>query len=649
MKADYQVIKVRENKNGKSFFFKIWNPQRETSQTITLGKESEDFTFEDALKKMRQIKELFKRGKYNYKEELEKIKKPYKEFEKSQQTEENTNSTVVLTKAFENYYNFKYNELKNKFFLTFRDALNIQYSEIEENQVFIKKKGSFTRRKRSYSKYILYINNSYAEYATKDVTEINRKILLDLKERLLEKDLADKSIFNILSEFRAIINWTIDEYKLTNYVNPFSSLKNFVVNPKNKRERVLDEEQLKELFTELYKLNNKNSFIAAIMGYCFGARKETVLNIQKKHFNLNTGNINNLYFNEVELFNFKSNRTYKLPIPETLGKFLFQYLLDFKLDEYVLRPKIQKSTIPKALNYIPKSYYETADRVCFYNNEQLGLWGKIESLKKTNQHLRLKLLIDSTQEVNKNNRYIKDELKSNHIKKDKLITELNEKVKELKSNNKYKNEHQFDFHSLRHQLATTLSTINPFYASICLNHETSSINKMTELYSKIDKKYFIEILDKVYSRSLKEVIEDSFEFNAYARHNKSHIHVYNKQYLKLRVSPHTEYISTEEEVLRGLKNISIYADKEEMEKVIEKSYYEAARNNSYLDEIDDYIEKIYNIEKKERKERKFNNNYMTGKLKNEYELHLKQNTPSFQYQFPEDNNNSPELDDWEFR
>ncbi len=90
------------------------------------------------------------------------------------------------------------------------------------------------------------------------------------------------------------------------------------------------------LFTELERLPNRNAFIAALMGFCFSSRSETVLNIRKKDFNVKIDENSQYYYDLVNLKNLKNpKKPYPLPIPEFLGRFFYQYLLDYDLEDLI--------------------------------------------------------------------------------------------------------------------------------------------------------------------------------------------------------------------------------------------------------------------------------------------------------------------------
>lgn len=527
--SDNLAIKIRKNKKGITYYCRIWNSLKQNTDTITLGKKTDDFTITQASEKYEKIKSLYSRGIFNY--------KPYLLLENKQKEI----SSLTLLDVFDKYYIRRLKELKERFLESFKDEYNVNKTNIEENVTFKRKMGSFNSRKASYYNHILFKThnnrNDLYDIAILPFKSITKFEVQDTIDRIEDKSLNIKTIENIKGEFQAIINFGIKEFEIE-MPNPFVNIrKNKVYRKKSsKRERILNEEELRSLFTELDKFSNRNAFVSALMGFCFTSRSETVLNIRKKDFNVKIDEDGKYLYDMVTLKNLKNPKLpYNLPLPNFLGRFFYQYLLDHKLDEYVLRPKRKGSRhkIPQPLISISEDYYTTATRLFFFDNILKNLNKDLQDVKAELKLFRKECLKmyhklpngDYNLELKKEQ--ISDLVKYENEIEDKMKLHL----KELKSNQTHKNKFYFDFHSLRHQSSTEIAKVNYFYCSYCLSHsDKSEDDEITRRYSKIDLDDLREVLTQTYSQHLEKIISNTIEMSMYNYHTLSHKHIYETQY-----------------------------------------------------------------------------------------------------------------------
>ncbi len=533
-------VKIRKGKNGNSFYCRLWNGEKQNTETITLGKETKEFTLTEAIKKYENIKNLFKEKKWNYKDYL-------LEEEKQNIILKNKNE-LTFEKVFYSYFDKKLTQKEDEFIKLYKNRLNITRDNFEETTQWQKKLRAWNSKKNSFESYLIARTYNFESVLKKDGTQskilkkygikekeyIANKLFVELNKedieyihkklkqtKYKEKYLEAKTIVNILNQFKTIIAWGIEEKEL-NFINPFFKIKKeerkeLLKDQKLRRERILTDSELLTLFNTLYFLPNKNAFIGALLGFVFCSRAETVLNIRKIDFEPEFEN-NEYFYTNVNLMNMKTHKFYTCPVPKGIGKFLYQYLINHELEEYVLRPKREGSRTKKfkPLSQISEDYYKTADYLFFYVKDMKIFIDKIDKQDKALLILRKDYLKNRLK-----NQYLakSKEAQINQILKEKKLLEeiLKKSIEKLKLNKEYVRKKHFDFHSLRHQLASQMTKYNFQYTKYLLSHSEQS-NRTDEIslrYSKIDFNDLKEKLTLITNIIVENILINSEEMNLY--------------------------------------------------------------------------------------------------------------------------------------
>lgn len=547
-------VKIRKGKNSDTFYCRLWNGQKQNTETITLGKKTKDFTLSNATEKYEFIRDLFNQKKWNYKDYLKKD-------QKEQLILKNENE-LTFEKVFYKYFEKKLPIKEDEFINKYKSKINITRDNFKESVQWKKKYGAWNSKKNSFEDYFLAVSYNLENVPKKDGTPSKRfkkngikekeyianKLFIDFNKEDIEyihkkiknrkwkgNYLEQKTISNILKQLKTIIAWGIEEYEL-DMINPFFKIKKeerqeLLKDPKLRRERILKEDEFLKLFDTLFDLPNKNAFFGALLGYTFCLRSESALNVRKIDF-IPVFEDGEYFYNKVNLMNMKTHTFYECPIPKHIGKFLYQYLLDHKLEEYVLRQKRKGSRpkIPKPLGAISEDYYNTSDYLFFYVDSMKKLKDMIDSkdealLIKRKEYLKYRVKEPKKAEIAK-------AMKEQLLKEKEFAEEkLKEYIAKLKSNKDYVRKKHFDFHSLRHQMASQMTKHNFQYTKYLLSHseQSSREDEISLRYSKIDFEDLKEKMNLVNMPIYEEILKNSEIMEDYKKQSDIHLENYNTQ------------------------------------------------------------------------------------------------------------------------
>ncbi len=173
---------------------------------------------------------------------------------------------------------------------------------------------------------------------------INKISAIDIEKLQREKlkTLAPKTVNHILTLFSTIFNHAIEK-EVYKGKNPILKIKRLKVN--NKRERFLTTSEIKVLIDEVR--DNQLLYLFCLLSLSTGGRATTIINIQKKHINLEHRNIT--------LTDFKNDTTYKGFITSDIVNILEVKLSILKANDYILQlnnKKVGISQVQKRLKPI---------------------------------------------------------------------------------------------------------------------------------------------------------------------------------------------------------------------------------------------------------------------------------------------------------
>jgi len=215
-----------------------------------------------------------------------------------------------------------------------------------------------------------YIKNirhtKIAKMNLKDITKQDIKDLLDKDLNL--KGLSQKTVFNIISQVKTIVNFGIDNN--CNTINPFRRFN--IKNPKKKRERYLDIEELELLLKTARKHTNANVYLSIYLGVLTAGRATTVLNIQKKDIDFKN--------NIIKLDNFKSDKLYSIKISEKGSNWLKKITQHLENEDYLIRAKKPRGQAFKA---VPRGVFKIMDDLF---NQGLDKQNNLDRDKVVNFH-----------------------------------------------------------------------------------------------------------------------------------------------------------------------------------------------------------------------------------------------------------------------
>lgn len=168
-----------------------------------------------------------------------------------------------------------------------------------------------------------YNNHIQPIFGNKNITTIKKNDIQKFLNDLSKDGQAPASVNAIREILTATFNHSIKEHEL-NIINPCTGIKR--LKEDNERERYLKTDEINLLFDNLKE--NKPIWLVVKLSLSTGARIMSVIDLQKKDFDLVSGT--------VTIKNFKTNTTYKGFLQSELIEFLEDYLKTFKLNDYVV-------------------------------------------------------------------------------------------------------------------------------------------------------------------------------------------------------------------------------------------------------------------------------------------------------------------------
>jgi len=278
--------------------------------------------------------------------------------------EESTQKNITLNFLAEEYYIARKNKMIGQMRRKYNHLKDLSVEEFIKVRNVKNKIQGIISSQSSYNKHIK--NTKIAKMNIKDIKKQDIKDLLDKDLNL--KGLSQKTVFNIITQVKTIVNFGVDnEYILS---NPF---KNFTVkNPKRQRERYLNIEELELLLKTAKEHKNPNVYMSVYLGVLTAARATTVLNIQKKDIDFKR--------NTIRLDNYKSDKMYNVKITQKASEWLKKVTKDLSSEDYLIRAK--KPT-GQAFKYIPKGVYEIMDSLF---NSNIDKKNNIDRDKVVNFH-----------------------------------------------------------------------------------------------------------------------------------------------------------------------------------------------------------------------------------------------------------------------
>ena len=306
-------ISVRENKNGSvSYYYSF----RENGKT-----------------KRKKILTAKKHTEANFKKALLLAK----------QTKEENSDKVTINNLSEKYFESRYIKMKSQL----RQKYNYLSEKDFDDDVNVRQKllGVKSEEQR-YKK-----NISTSKIANMNLHAIKRQDIKDFVDKdLSTKGLSQKTIYNMISLIKTIINFGIRN-ELCN-INPFSNFK--IKNPKRKRQRYLNREELELLLKTAKEYPNPNVYMSIYLAVITAGRLRSILNIQKKDIDFE-----NCF---IRLDNFKSNKFYTVKIPKKASEWLKKQCENLDSDDYLIRYH-HKTPEKKPMLDCPDAVYKIMDKL----------------------------------------------------------------------------------------------------------------------------------------------------------------------------------------------------------------------------------------------------------------------------------------------
>ncbi len=181
------------------------------------------------------------------------------------------------------------------------------------------------------AKYHTYIKPIFGNM---NIDNIDKIQISQFLKSILNMGKAPQTVNGIRELFSSIINHNI-RIRGLQYINPCLAVPRYKVD--NARDRYLTLNEIKLLKSHIDK--RYDSFLVNLyldIALQTGARLETILNIRKKEINLDAGTIT--------LKNFKTNSTYTGFLQNDLKERLSPYLLDLKINDFVISFKGEHET-----------------------------------------------------------------------------------------------------------------------------------------------------------------------------------------------------------------------------------------------------------------------------------------------------------------
>ena len=221
---------------------------------------------------------------------------------------------------------------KNNRITLILDDISKQYFEYREVHHNLKSKQNEEYR------YNIHIKPKFGKMflnsiSIQDIEKLQREKL---------KTLAPKTVNHILTLFSTIFNHAINN-EIYNGTNPLVKVKRLKIN--NKRERFLNPMEIQKLLDEVR--DNELLYLFCLISFSTGGRATTIINIQKKHINLEQ--------RMITLTDFKNNTTYTGFITENIVTMLKDKLKSLSINDYIFQinhKKVQLTQIQKRLKPI---------------------------------------------------------------------------------------------------------------------------------------------------------------------------------------------------------------------------------------------------------------------------------------------------------
>ena len=257
-------------------------------------------------------------------------------------------------------FNYKVNAKRLDFYIDYLKELQAFYPP-------------FSQKLLNYRKVILKFKANvafYGPYNTKPLSDTNKKEINFLATRLQAMGKSRKTIADVISLLRSIVNWAIDnDFYIGD--NPFQGFK--YIAKKKQRDRYLTKEEVSILLNRM-KQENKNLYLCTYLGLITAGRANTVLNIQKRDIDFDK--------KMITLINYKAdNRRYKIPLTNEAVEYLKEVTKMLDRDDYVIQPTRSKEYKKRPLYKIPPKYYAICDEL--FNK---GIDKKIEPENIVNFH-----------------------------------------------------------------------------------------------------------------------------------------------------------------------------------------------------------------------------------------------------------------------
>lgn len=500
----HEKLHRRDNKNYSTYYTRFYNPKTKSNKTLVLGRITESFTNEEAIKKLNYIMNSLEES--NYQIDVEDILLDY----------ETLSITVAhdKDKSFEQvaemYFDKKYEDMEDDYYLRYRILHKLKDKEdLKIDPHFKSKVRSFKTYKNNYVNSFLVEEWNYRQdyikrkkdskgnpipkkeltkISIKSKTSISQKKIYNIKDFEIENwikkiknrvDISDKTKYNIITLIATIFNWAKRKKYIKEspflYIEPTSKQKN----PKNVRERILTVQENELLFDKLYQREGLNSFHASLLLLATGARMKSILALRKSDFLMDKDKLFTPRYDLIKLINYKSKRKYIQPLHKKVGEYFF-YLLnkgEYGEDEHIIRAIDPKRRTGKPFSELSKDFLEICNEFINATPEMKKYYELIETDKSKIEHY------DSIPHLGDFSDIIKD-------LKDR-IKESKETIKRLKKEYLHIDNHEnylknnFSAHNFRHMLSSIISEKSPLISSKLLDHSSDKINVNPQTYDYI--------------------------------------------------------------------------------------------------------------------------------------------------------------------
>ena len=133
-------VLLRKNKNGNTFYCRLWYPPTNNSRNITLGKETDTFTVVEAIRRLNILKDHFKQKEFDYRLILKRLDEDKPKV-----------SDLTINQVAEQYFDKKFETIKKDFLNDYKDRFEFtSEDDLDANPVFKKKKKNFQTYRNYY-------------------------------------------------------------------------------------------------------------------------------------------------------------------------------------------------------------------------------------------------------------------------------------------------------------------------------------------------------------------------------------------------------------------------------------------------------------------------------------------------------------------